>query len=106
LTTTKFKPLIFSLSGFTLSFAANMFILIILYGLCLLHAQFCYIIVCIRKVVKDVQIEDRCAPWKTSSGVEILAFQALQFEEVGFCCKFSGRASTSHYWSNHCFMEA
>jgi hypothetical protein len=32
LTATKFKPLIFSTSGFALSYAANMFILMILYG--------------------------------------------------------------------------
>jgi hypothetical protein len=31
--------------------------------------------------------------------------QALQFQEVGICRKFPGGASTSHYWSNQCFME-
>jgi hypothetical protein len=40
LTATKFKPLIFSVSGFALSYAANMFILMILYDLFLLPAQF------------------------------------------------------------------
>jgi hypothetical protein len=40
LTAAKFKTLIFSMSGFTLSYAANMFILIILYDFCLLSAQF------------------------------------------------------------------
>jgi hypothetical protein len=44
LTAAKFKPFIFSVSGFTLSYAANMFILMILYDYCLLPAQFCYII--------------------------------------------------------------
>jgi hypothetical protein len=44
-TTAKIKPLIFSVSGFALSYAANMFILMILYDFCLLPAQFCYIIV-------------------------------------------------------------
>jgi hypothetical protein len=34
LTTAKFKPLIFSVSGFALSYAANMFVLMILYDLC------------------------------------------------------------------------
>jgi hypothetical protein len=42
LTTAKFKPLISSMSGFTLSHTANMFILMILYDFCLLPAQFSY----------------------------------------------------------------
>jgi hypothetical protein len=37
---TKFNPLIFSTSGFALSYAHNTFILMILYGFCLLPAQF------------------------------------------------------------------
>jgi hypothetical protein len=53
LTAAKFKPLIFSTSGFTFSYAVNMFILMILYDLCLLPAQFCYIILYIRKVEKS-----------------------------------------------------
>jgi hypothetical protein len=59
LTTSKFMPLIFSLSGFTLSYTANMFILMIPYDFCLFPAQFCYIIVYIRKVKSCVQIADR-----------------------------------------------
>jgi hypothetical protein len=43
LTTAKFKPLTFSTSGFTLSYTANIFILMILYDFCLLRAQFCYL---------------------------------------------------------------
>jgi hypothetical protein len=42
LTAAKFKPLIFSMSGFTLSYTVNMFILMILYDFSLLTAQFCY----------------------------------------------------------------
>jgi hypothetical protein len=52
LTTAKFKPLIFSGSGFALSYAANMVILMILYDLCLLSAQFFYITEYIWKVWK------------------------------------------------------
>jgi hypothetical protein len=40
LTTAKFKPLIFSMFGFTLSYTTNMFILMILYDFCLLSAKF------------------------------------------------------------------
>jgi hypothetical protein len=40
LTTPKFKPLIFSLSWFTLSYATNTFILMIVYDFCFLPAQF------------------------------------------------------------------
>jgi hypothetical protein len=42
LTTAKFKPVTFSVSGFTLSYIANMFILMILYDFCLLSAQYEY----------------------------------------------------------------
>jgi hypothetical protein len=56
LTTAKFKPLIFSMSGFTLSNTTNMFVLMILYDFCLLPAQFCYIIIHIWKVESRVQI--------------------------------------------------
>jgi hypothetical protein len=38
----------------------------------LLPAYCCYIIVFIRKVERCVQIADRCAPWKISSGAENL----------------------------------
>jgi hypothetical protein len=43
LTTAKFKPLMFSLSGFSLFYIANMFILMNLYDFCLLPTQFYYI---------------------------------------------------------------
>jgi hypothetical protein len=49
-TTTKFKTLIFSMSGFAFSYTMNMFILMILCDLCLFPAQFCYIIIYILKV--------------------------------------------------------
>jgi hypothetical protein len=58
LTTAKFIPLIFFMSDFNLSYTANMFILMILYDFCLSLAQFCYIIVYIRKVEICVQIAD------------------------------------------------
>jgi hypothetical protein len=59
--TAKFKLLIFSVSGFILSYTANMFILVIL------HALFCYILVYIRKVESRVHIADRCELWKIYS---------------------------------------
>jgi hypothetical protein len=49
----------FSMSGFTLSYTSNMFILMILYDFSVLPAQFCYIIVYIREVESCVQIVDR-----------------------------------------------
>jgi hypothetical protein len=72
LTTAKFKPLIFSVSGFSLSYTANMFILMILYALCLSPEQFYYIIMYIGKVGSCVKIADRRAPWKFSNIVENL----------------------------------
>jgi hypothetical protein len=77
---------------------------VILCDLCLLPAQFCYIVVYIQKVESHVQIVDQCAPWKISSGAENLVLQA-QFQEVGVCHKLLGGASIGHYWSNQCFME-
>jgi hypothetical protein len=62
LTTGKFMPLVFSMSSFVLSYTANTFILMILCDFCLLPAQFCYIIVYIRKVESRMKITDRCAP--------------------------------------------
>jgi hypothetical protein len=79
ITTAKFKPLILSMSRFALSYTANMSILVILYDLGLLLAQFCYIIVYIRMVGSCVQIADQCAPWKILSGVQNLVLHALQF---------------------------
>jgi hypothetical protein len=58
MTTAKFKLLLFSMSIFDLSYTSNMLILMILYGFCLLHAQFCYIIVYIRKTESRVKITD------------------------------------------------
>jgi hypothetical protein len=51
---------------------------------CLLPAQFCYMIVFIRKVESRVKIADQCAPWIISV-VRINFFRGLQFEEVGVC---------------------
>jgi hypothetical protein len=85
LTTSKFKPLIFSMCGFTLSYNANMFFLMIPYGFCLFPAQFCYIIIYTWKVTSCVHIADGCEPWKISNGVQNLVLQALQFYEIGVC---------------------
>jgi hypothetical protein len=79
LITAKFKRLIFSTSGFALSYIANTFILVILYDFCLLPARFCNIIVYIQKVENRVQNADRCAPWKIPNGVENLLLYAQQF---------------------------
>jgi hypothetical protein len=97
LTTAKFKPLIFSMSGFVLSYPANMFILMILHDFCLLPAQFYYAVVYIQRVESRVQITDRRSPCKISNSAENLVLQALQFQEVDVWSKFPGGASTSHY---------
>jgi hypothetical protein len=56
-----------------------MFILVILYDLSLLLAQFWYVILYIQRVESRAQIADRCAPWKISSSVVNLLLQSLQF---------------------------
>jgi hypothetical protein len=78
LTATKFEPVTFSVSGFTLSYIANMFILMILYEVLLL-AQFYYLIIYTQKVDSRAHIADQCASWKISSGTENLVLQVLQF---------------------------
>jgi hypothetical protein len=78
LNTTKFKPLIFYMSGFTLSYTANMLILMILYDFCLSPAQIRYIIIYTQNVESCVQTADRCGPWKISSGAQNLVFHALK----------------------------
>jgi hypothetical protein len=55
LTTTKFKPLIFSVSGFALTYVMNIFMLMDPW---LLPAKFCYIIIYIQKVEDRVEISD------------------------------------------------
>jgi hypothetical protein len=79
LTAAKFKPLIFSVPGFALLYAANIFSLMNLYDFWLLPAQFYHIIVYIRNVESLVQIADRCASWKISSGAKNLVLYAPQF---------------------------
>jgi hypothetical protein len=81
----KFKPLTFSVSGFTLSFAVNIVILVILYDFCLSPAKFYYIIVYIRKVENCVQTANRSAHWKISNGAQNLVLHALQRKEVCVC---------------------
>jgi hypothetical protein len=66
------KPLIFSVLGFTFSDVMNICIFVILYNLCLLPAQFCYVIINIRYLEGHVQLMDRCALWKFTSGAEYL----------------------------------
>jgi hypothetical protein len=92
----KLKYGTFSVSGFALSYAATLVILMILYDFCLLPAQFYYIIIYTWKVESCVEIVDLCAPWKVCSRVENLVLQALQFLEVDVCPKFPGGTSISH----------
>jgi dUTPase len=69
--TTKFNSLIlvFSVSGFALSFGVKILNLMVLYDVSL-PAQLRCIIVFIRKEEIHVQIADRCAPSKISNGAE------------------------------------
>jgi hypothetical protein len=54
----------------------------ILYDLCLLPAQFRYVIVYIGQVESRGQIADQCTPWDTP------VLDALQFKEKDVCCIF------------------
>jgi hypothetical protein len=67
------------MSGFALSYTANMLILIILYNFCLLSAYFSYILRYIWKTENYVQITDWCTPRKIPICVKKLVLQTLQF---------------------------
>jgi hypothetical protein len=64
-------------SGFALSYAANIIILMILYGLWLLPAHF-YIHLYVWKVENGVQIADRYSYWQISNDAEIFLLQVSQ----------------------------
>jgi hypothetical protein len=76
MTATKFKPLIFSVSGFALSNVANSFIFMILDDLCLLPALFCYVIIIVWYMKSLMHTANRCAPRKIASGAENLILQS------------------------------
>lgn len=73
------KSPIFSVSGFTFSEIANIWIFIILYDLCLLRAQFCNIIINIQDLESQEQLVDRFAPLKFTNSVENLDFKCYNF---------------------------
>jgi hypothetical protein len=58
----KFKPLLFSRSLFAVSYARNMFIILILYDSCVSPAQFRFTVVCIREAESRVQTGNQFAP--------------------------------------------
>jgi hypothetical protein len=80
----KFKPLIFSVSGFTLSNVANIFIFMILDDICLLPAWFCYVIINVQNLENLVHIVNWYVPWKIANGAEKPILHALQFQLVRF----------------------
>jgi hypothetical protein len=104
MTPAKFKPFVFPMSGFALSNIGNIFVVMILYDFCLLPAWFCYVFVNVRNLESHMHI-DRCAPCKTVNGAKNLNLQTLQFQYIGFCRKFPGGTSVSHYRSNQGFVE-
>jgi hypothetical protein len=76
--------------GFTLSYAAKIFVLMILYDFCLLPAKFCYVIICVLNVESRVQIAEQCAPSK--------------FPVVRRTLFAGATISVSHYSPNECFV--
>jgi hypothetical protein len=94
LTISKFKPFMFSVSGFALSYTANMFILMILYDFCLFRAQFCYIIVYIWKLKSCVKVANRWAPWNISNGAQNLDLQALSAASLWIHFSYKHSAQT------------
>jgi hypothetical protein len=116
LTTAKFKPLIFSVSVFILSYTANMFILMILYDFCLFPAQFCYVIIYVWKVENRMQTMDWCWRYLSQSQSYVTTdgqSASLSWNEAPvyglrpdlYYCqtvrtnKGNSVASISHYWN-------
>jgi hypothetical protein len=52
------------------------------------------------EIWKPVQITDRWTPWNITSGTENVVLQALQFQDIGICSKFSGVANISNWRPN------
>jgi hypothetical protein len=67
LTTAMLKPVIFFVLGFAFSGVANIWIFVILYDLCVLPAQFLYVIINIRYFESHVQLADPCATFNFSN---------------------------------------
>jgi hypothetical protein len=79
LTTVKFRALILSMS---LSYITGIFIPMIFYDICLFPAQFCYIIVYIRKDKVNVNLTLRLAVYQESIHLGIKSFET--WEEIFF----------------------
>jgi hypothetical protein len=87
MTTAKIKPLIFSVSGFAFSYAANMFMPMILYDLCLLPAQFYYITV-------YMPLQAMCKLWL---GVHLGKFPMVPRTLFSRRCNFKTWVSPSNF---------
>jgi hypothetical protein len=78
MTAVKFKPLIFSMSGFVMSNVANNFIFMVVDDFCLLPVWFCYVIINVRNLESLMHIANRCGPRKIANGAEKPILQKLQ----------------------------
>jgi hypothetical protein len=101
MTAAKFNPLIFSVSGFALSNAANISIFMILYGFCLLPAWVCHVIINIRNLESELMCASENWYW---CGEPYFAGSAISIG--GFRLKFPGGASISKNRSNQGFVES
>jgi hypothetical protein len=86
-------------------YVANIWIVMILYDFCLLHAQFCDKFINVRSSESHVQVPDWCANWKAASGAENLILQVQQSQKMGVCRNFPGGTGISHYGPNKRFVE-
>jgi hypothetical protein len=85
-TAAKFKRLLFSVCCFALSNIAYIFIFVIMNDFCLSSAQ---VLLWNRNGTwKATRISRK--PWKVASSVDYPIVHSLQFQQMGFCRKFSG----------------
>jgi hypothetical protein len=99
-----FKPPIFCVSVSALSSVANICVFMFPYGLCLLPAQFCCVIIYVRKFESHVHIVSRCSSGKIASGADNCLIDAA-ISVDGYLPQIPRRASMSYYIPNKRFVE-
>jgi hypothetical protein len=52
-----------------------------------------------------MHISNRRVPWKTANVADNPVLQELQFQQMGFFCKFPGGTGISHWRLNESFVE-
>jgi hypothetical protein len=60
----------------------------ILHDLCLMPAQFHYVIIYIPHLERNAQLAEQCATWIYAKGTKIPVLQVLKFQKVGTAANY------------------